>query len=243
MVLAAVAVAVALSVGCSDHDPLAITPSRPTDPGLTVPLGPAGSSVDPASTGGDATPTVSIVAADGQTVPADQVAKVAVLLSSATGQDAVMGADFNRRFLRVQILAIGFNADSAGCVVASAESSAGADFALLTVGQLGGLMGQVGPSLASCLSGGGLPPDLGNPDFSRAPAADVRAVLGELSGAGFVRAGLTTDEATCISGRQIAGYDDAELGRLFSSTSTSRPLSEDIAACLASARITALATL
>ena len=241
VLLAALAVIAVTVSGCSDHDPLAISPAQPTTPGLTVPLGPAGSNDPSASGDAGATPGASVVAADGKPVTAAQVAKVAAALSSASGQEAVLGADFNRRFLGVQIQAIGFNADQTTCVVAAAETSAGAGFAVLTVGKLGALMGQIGPSLTSCLGSGGVPPNLGNPDFSRVPAAEVRAVLGELSGATFVTVGLTPTEATCVSGRQIAAYDDAELGRLFSAATTSRPLSDDVAACLDSARIGTLA--
>ncbi len=231
---------VGVLVGCSDRDPLALTPAQPAITKPTVPLGepgpPAsGGSIDPG------TPPVTIVAADGLGVDGSRVAAVSAALSAATGQDLVMGAEFNRRFLAVQVRAIGFSADATGCVVSAGETAAGAGFATLTVSQLGGVMGQAGPAIAGCLGATGLPPDLGNPDFSRAPVADVRAVLGELSAATFLAAGLTSDEASCVSKRQLDGFDDVELGQLFESTASSRPLSDDVAACVTSARIVAIA--
>jgi len=225
--------------GCSDHDPLALNPTRPTVSKPTVPLGETPSQPD--TSVDEASPRASIVAADGKEVAAGQVAAVAGMLSTATSQDVVMGVAFNRRFLAVQVQAIGFSAQSTGCVVTAAETAAGAGFASMKIGELGGLMGQVGSSVAACLGSSPLPPDLGNPDFSKVPATEVRAVLGDLSAATFTQVGLTADEATCVSSRQLSAYDDAELGQLFSTTATSRPLSEDVAACLSGARIAQLA--
>lgn len=230
-----------LCLGCSDSDPLDVgSVGPPRSSSSTVPLG----SALPRPSGSDssASSRVTVPAADGVAVTQGQLSAASAALGAADLDAVALGADFNRRFLSVQIRAVGFADGAAQCVTSAAETSAGARFAEMRLGQLTTMMGSIGSSLAACVSQGGVPAAIGAPDFSRVPAGEVRGVLTELLSGGFALVGVTADEAACLATRLVEVTPDAGLGALFNGGLDGQPLSSEALACLGASRIAELAS-
>jgi hypothetical protein len=220
-------VAVAGAAACTEARPVVTSPTSTT---AAVTLAVPGGAAAP---GGAATPGASALQ------------QLIGRLGDVDTSDLVLGAEFNRQFLGLQVQAVGLDAAEASCVADKVSQQVGADFGKRAVNQL---MSGVGVSpdvmipcvtpqrLAQLASSGG------QPDLSKVPPDVVRSTFGELASAGFESVGLEPVEATCLSDKTVGALADERLQGLMTSMELDNDaLTAAVPQCVSAERINELA--
>ena len=167
---------------------------------------------------------------------------VARKAATATNGDVVLGADFNLKFLTLQLRALGLDETAAGCVAGKVQTKAGESFGQLKVSSLGQSF-QADPStLLSCVSSDQLAA-LGTltPDPSKLPSDELRPLLGQLLATGLQNAGLTSDEASCVGDKVIGAVPDSQLATALGGAASADELRTALGSCLTTQRVDRLA--
>ena len=215
-VLAVAAVAILLA-GCSDSDD---------------------GDADAADGGG--TTTTEPVA-----IPEERAVVIDALLA-VDNADLKMGAEFNRRFLALQLGAVGMLDDEIDCLIGIVEDDLGDRFATTAISEVfteDVLRPEV---VVRCV------PEERMTQFGAAASdqaevsteylALVESVLTELTAGGFESAGLEAPEATCLAGEVISRFEGENLLEALATEPLDRvAVDASLDACLTDARIGQLA--
>jgi len=191
------------------------------------------------------TTTTNLALAGQDTAPAGPSSALDVVarkVSGATNGEVVLGADFNLKFLALQLRALGLDDTAATCVATKVQAKSGAAFAGLKVSELGQSFQSDPSTLLSCVSTAqvaGLAKL--TPDPSRLPANELRPLLGEMLSAGLQTAGLSAEESACVGDRVIGAIPDSQLGTALGGTASAEQLRAALSSCLTTERLDRLA--
>jgi hypothetical protein len=193
--------------------------------------------------------TVTTVRSPAQAAAASDLGRAVARLSDPKWSQQPLGADLAPEYLRIEMLAFGLSDTEASCVVDGASKAGGSSLADLSLGDASSsdrgfdpsvLMPCVGTERLATLASS-------QPDFSRAPAAQVRDLLTRLAVKELGAAGLSSDEATCVVSKTVDGLPDDQLTAALGGGSSGQPVvNGDVAGavrtCLSPARVRELAT-
>lgn len=189
---------------------------------LVTPVG-CSSDEEPTGAAGDV-PTTAPSAAPSAALPAEgaptTLAPTSGLVSRLADVDSgnlVLGARFNRQFVTMQFLAVGFDATESECLAGVVASQQGSEFAQRRVREVFSGAGMTPEAMSPCvtlerltaLASSGAAPDLG-----RVPTGVVRSSFTGLAAAGFESAGLTAVESSCLADEVLDRYSDEQLAAL-----------------------------
>ncbi len=228
------AVVPALVAGCSDD-----TPTAAPNPGgaITTTTSPPTVKIDP--------PPVNGAAPSSE--PKDATARLVARLKAVDKDRLKLGAEFNKRFVAMELQTFGFEAADAECISAKVAATAGAAFSGWTMQQLvNGFQGLNAAVISTCVSPerqAAVAKRAAAPDFKGVSPTLVRSVFAELATDAFEAGGLTATEATCVADGMVAGMTDDKIPTILKSPSFDDTLiTSSLPSCLSAERIASLAS-